>query len=482
MPYLVRNLIGGEWLSPDANRQKSNFNPAHAAEAVTVYPVLGYDETKKAIDAAHRAFATWAKTPVAHRAAVLYKAADYLLQHDERLARLLTSEEGKTYNESLVEVRRSADALRFYAGIGQSLVGESFPVEGSEFVYTLVEPLGVVGVVTPWNFPISIPTRKIAPALITGNTVVFKPASLTPGIGSELVLALEAGGLPAGVLNFVTGQAGPIGDALTSDSRVAAITFTGSTEVGRQLQRAVPGTTRVQLELGGKNPMVIWHDADLVKAAELTIRGGLFHSGQACTGTSRVIIHEKVYEPFLEILTEAMKKLTFGDSMQRDVQIGPMASQAQVDSFTSYFKMAKAEGAKWVTGGGRLTGVEYDQGYYVMPALFRDVRPEMRIAREEVFGPILAAFSVASESEAIALANDTDYGLTAAICTKDLGVAHRFASQVAAGVVKVNRSTTGNAIQVPFGGVKASSTATYRESGAASLQFYVQTKTVYLGF
>ncbi len=317
-----------------------------------------------------------------------------------------------------------------------------------------------------------------APALITGNTVVFKPSSDAPLSGYRLAQALIEAGLPPGVLNFVTGPASKVGQAITTAPAVRAISFTGSTSAGEQIHRGAGLTTRTQMELGGKNPLIVLADADLDRAVDLAVKGGFSLSGQACTGTSRLLVDRKVLPAFTEKLLARMAKLTIGNGLEGNFDLGPLATRKQLDTVLSYIALGKQE-ATHLIGGERLDGPGFERGYYVTPALFTDVTQQMRIAREEIFGPVLALIAVDGYDEAIACANDTEYGLAAAIATRDARYAHRFARDIQAGTVKINRTTTGNLINAPFGGLKSSSTSTFRESGRVGLEFYTQIKTVY---
>ncbi|HZS69735.1 MAG TPA: aldehyde dehydrogenase family protein, partial [Burkholderiales bacterium] len=376
---------------------------------------------------------------------------------------------------------RSAQTLRFYAIEGQSYGGESFPQDDADMlVYTAREPLGVVAVITPWNFPVSIPARKVAPALITGNTVVFKPSSDAPLSGYRLTEALVQAGLPKGVLNYITGSAGEVGPVITSSPTVRAISFTGSTAAGEEIHRSAPLTTRTQMELGGKNPLIVMEDAELDKAVDLAIKGGLSLTGQACTGTSRLLVHAAVKREFTERLLAKVKALRIGSGMDPKNELGPIATRKQMDTVLRYVDIGKQE-AKHLYGGERLRGEQYDHGYFVAPAIFTEVSQSMRTAREEIFGPVLAIIEVASYEDAIAKANDSEYGLSAAIATRNPRYMHRFAHDIQSGTVKINRTTTGNLVNAPFGGLKRSSTSTFRESGRAGLEFYTQIKTVYQG-
>jgi acyl-CoA reductase-like NAD-dependent aldehyde dehydrogenase len=476
-----KNFIDGKWSASESGKEFDDINPADTDDIVGRFPASSAADAGAAVRAASTAFAGWKKTPISTRAKILNRAADYLEASVDRFAAELTREQGKALNLSRDEILRSAQTLRFYAVEGQSFTGETFPNDDADMiVYTQREPLGVVSVITPWNFPVSIPARKIAPALITGNTVIFKPSSDAPLSGYRLTEAFVAAGIPKGVLNFITGSAAEIGPAITVAPEVRAISFTGSTQAGEQIHRSVSFATRTQLELGGKNPLIVMEDADLDKAVDLTIRGGLSLSGQACTGTSRVLVVKEVKAAFTEKLVTRVKVLKVGSGMVAGNDIGPLATARQLENVLRYIEIGKRE-ATLLCGGERLTGPGYESGYYVSPAIFTDVTNGMRIAREEIFGPVIGLIEVTSYADAIAKANDTQYGLSAAIATRNPRYIHDFANDIESGTVKINRTTTGNLINAPFGGLKRSSTSTFRESGRAGLEFYTQIKTIYRG-
>ena len=475
------NLIAGERVRSASGRLTANINPADNADIVGRFQESGATEARAAVEAAAGAFEGWRRTPISKRAAVLNRAADHLESHADQIAREMTREMGKSLGLARDEVVRTAQTLRFYAVEGQSWTGEVFPNDDADMtVYTLREPLGVVSVITPWNFPISIPARKIAPALVTGNTVVFKPSSDAPLSGYRLAEALITAGLPKGVLNFITGKAGEIGPAITEPPVIRAISFTGSTTAGEQICRAVGFTTRTQMELGGKNPLIVMEDADLDQAVDLAIKGGFSLAGQACTGTSRVLVMKQVRSEFTSRLLARVKAIKIGSGLAGGMDMGPLATARQLETVLRYVAIGKAE-ATHLYGGDRLTGAGYDGGYFVSPAIFTDVTQEMTIAREEIFGPVIAIVEVDSYADAIAKANASEYGLSAAIVTRSPRVMHDFANDIQSGTVKINRTTTGNLINAPFGGLKRSSTSTFRESGRTGLEFYTQIKTVYRG-
>jgi aldehyde dehydrogenase (NAD+) len=476
-----RNLVGGEWTPASTGRTFDDVNPADTREVVARFQASSAADARAAVDAAAAAFEGWRATPVSKRAKVLQGAAEYLEANAAKFGEELTREEGKSLALARDEVLRSAQTLRFYAIEGQSFTGETFPNDDAEqLVYTLREPLGVVSAITPWNFPISIPARKIAPALVTGNSVVFKPSSDAPLSAYRLVEALVKGGAPKGVINFITGSAGEVGPAVTQSPAVRAITFTGSTAAGEQIHRCASLTTRTQMELGGKNPLIVMADADLDKAVELAVKGGLSLTGQACTGTSRIIVVAAVRDAFTQKLVARVKAMKIGSGLDAAAEIGPLATKAQLETVLRYVEIGKAE-ATLLCGGERLRGAAYEHGYYVSPAVFTGVTQSMRIAREEIFGPVLAIIEASGYDDAIAKANDTEYGLSAAIATRDPRLMHRFARDIQSGTVKMNRTTTGNLINAPFGGLKRSSTSTFRESGRGALEFFTQIKTVYQG-
>lgn len=477
------NYINGEWQESVSQKQFLNVNPANTEDIVGSFQASNEQDVLAAIEAAQNAFPNWAKTSPSKRAAILNKAASILEENADQYAQELTREEGKHVTDAKNEVIRSAQTLRFYAVEGQTITGETYPNDDPDMkVSSEREPLGVISVITPWNFPLSIPARKIAPALITGNTVVFKPSSDTPLIALRLVEALHQAGIPKGVINFVTGRASEVGDLLVTHPSIKAITFTGSTAAGEDIHKKSSFTTRTQMELGGKNPLIVMDDADIDLAATLTVNGGFSLTGQACTGTSRVIILKNVRERFVEKLIEKTSALKIGNGFEEGVKIGPLANEKQLKNVLKYIEYGKEDGASLVYGGEHLTEGKFQQGYYVQPAIFTNVKPDHRIAKEEIFGPVVAVIEVDTYEEAIQVANDVEYGLAAAIVTDSLKIANRFTKDIQAGTVKVNRTTTGNLMNAPFGGLKKSSTSTFRESGRVGLEFFTQLKTVYIGY
>ena len=471
----VRHRIGGHWVGEPIEERR---NPARPDEVVVTFPAGTVTEVEQAVAAATDASVGWARTPAPARGAVLARAAAILESRSDAVARALSREEGKILAESLGEVRRAIDVLRYFGGEGWRLTGETVP-SSSEGVllYTKREPLGVVAVITPWNFPIAIPAWKIAPALVSGNAVVFKPASLTPLTACNLVQALLEAGLPDGVLNLVYGAGAAVGDPLVGHPGVAGISFTGSTAVGRRIQAlAGPRMARVQLEMGGKNPLIVAEDATPALAAAIAAAGGFGLTGQACTATSRVIAVGKVVEPLIEALAVEVARRRPSDGLDGDAKMGPVVSEAQLGIDLDYLRIGVAQGARLVAGG------RHRDGLFLEPALFADVRPEHRIAREEIFGPVIGVIAVDDFEEALAVANDTEFGLAAGICTNDLRLAHRFADRIQAGVVKINQPTTGLELQLPFGGFKASTGGSFKEQGRTAVEFYSRVKSIYLNY
>jgi aldehyde dehydrogenase (NAD+) len=415
--------------------------------------------------------------PAPARGAILQDAADLLRQRHADVAEDLVREEGKTRTEAMGEVRRAIDVLRYFGSHGWRLGGEVLPssLPGTQ-VFTRHEPIGVAALITPWNFPIAIPAWKAAPALISGNAVVLKPAELTPLSATHLARALMDAGLPEGVLNVVHGRGSVVGDALARDKRVGALSFTGSTRVGLGLHEVLSARrARVQLEMGGKNAYLVLDDADVAAAAKVVAAGGFSLTGQACTATSRVYVTAGVHDAFVEALAREAGSYVPGDGLAEGTTMGPVVSDEQLAIDANAVAKAREEGATVVVGGSEA------DGSFFRPTVLADVAHESDLARNEVFGPVVAAMKVSDYDEGLARVNDSQYGLTAGICTTNLRAAHDFAARAQVGVVKINRPTTGLDLNVPFGGVKDSSSNTFREQGPYAIDFYTWGKTVYLG-
>lgn len=483
MSQTYGNYIDGEWKAASSGKTFESRNPADRGDLIGIYPRSTQEDATDAIEAAATATADWASMPAPDRGHILARTAQRLDDRKAELTETLTREEGKTLSEAGGEVQRAIDIFQYYAAKARDLGGTvKSPSAREQNLYTVNEPLGVVSLITPWNYPIAIPAWKLAPALATGNTVVLKPASQTPEIARQLVLALDEAGLPAGALNFVTGSGSEVGEVLTTHDAIEAVSFTGSAGVGEHVyQSATEQEKRVQLEMGSKNPAIVMKSANVDEAVDIVASGAFGVTGQACTATSRALVHEDVYESFLNGLIDYAESLEIGPG-QDDPDMGPHASQAELEGTLEYVSIGEEEGGTLVTGGSRLEGGQYDDGFYVEPTVFTDVDPGMRIAREEIFGPVLSVIPVRDFDHAIEIANDVDFGLSASIVTNDLRQANRFVDEIETGVVKVNEKTTGLELHVPFGGVKRSSSETWREQGDAALDFYTLSKTVYMSY
>jgi len=455
-----QNFIGGEWAGAKSGQNYRNVNPADTREVVAEYPASAKDDAAAAINAAKQAYAGWAAmTPVA-RGRILSKASQILETRKAELAEILTREEGKTLTESTGEVQRAIDIFRFFGGLSYTLGGQTLPHDlPQQLLYTRREPLGVVGLITPWNFPVAIPAWKMAPALVSGNTVVIKPATQAPAMTLELAKALAEAGLPKGALNVVVGDGRAVGGELAGNPAVVALSFTGSYGVGNQIyQQLAHRMARAQMEMGGKNPTIVLADADLDLAASLVAIAGFGLTGQACTATSRVIVEKTVADAFAQKLVERAAAIKVGNGLREGVTMGPAVSKQQLAGNLEYVDIATDEGAKVLHGGQRLTESEFANGHFMQPTVLVKVTPKMRIACEEVFGPVVGIIPVENFEEAIRVANGVDVGLSASIVTRDLRKALRYIEQIEAGVVKVNQISTGLALQATCGGVKKSST------------------------
>lgn len=474
----TNNFINGEWEETTDDRidVECPFNPDDPLWSV---PASSAETTDRAIEAAFDASDTWRETPATERGAILDAAADHLESRIDEVAEIQTRETGKPIGNARSEVRRAVETLRYYGQLAFDHEGTTKPSrKENAHVYTRHEPLGVVGVITPWNYPIAIAVWKIAPALATGNTVVQKPASASPRTNAALFEALDAADIPDGVANFVTGRGSVVGDQLVSNDAIDAISFTGSSSVGHQLyESATANGARAQCEMGGKNPIVVDDTADIDRAVKLTMKSAFRYSGQLCVAISRAIVFEEVYDEYVDALTDAVEDLAIGSPLDDATDVGPKISRESMESDLEFVTDAVSDGATVATGGQR---VDRD-GWFVEPTVITDVDSGDRLAQEEVFGPVLAVIPVADFEEALSVANDVEYGLVASLCTNRLDYARRFADNVEAGMVKVNQ-TTGFEKQFPFGGWKASSTNTYKEQGREALDFYTKDKTVYLQY
>jgi aldehyde dehydrogenase (NAD+) len=468
------NFIGGKWVPADGGEALEIINPSNPSEVLGTTPKSGREETSRAVEAAAAALPGWKATLPSARGAILVAAAGILESREDELARLMAREVGKPMKESRAEVGRAATILRYYGSEGWRMYGVSPPSTRPGIdISSVREPVGVVGLITPWNFPLAIPTWKLAPALICGNTVVIKPATNAALNAAELVRALSEAGLPDGVLNMVTGPGGEVGDAIATDRRIKALSFTGSTPVGLGIQERAIGK-KVQLEMGGKNPYVVMEDADLDDAAQKVAYGAFGYSGEKCTASSRAIVVEDVYDEFLDRLKSATEAMKIGDPLDEETDIGPVVNEDQYRSIIGAWEKAREDGRMVLEGGA--TGGE-DQGYFIAPSIVADVDNGSETAQEEIFGPVLAVIKARDFDHAVELANDTRYGLTAGIATRSLRYAHEFMARSETGLVNVNLPTAGLEFQVPFGGNKESGVGG-REQGPAALDFYSAWKTV----
>ncbi|MBX3072101.1 MAG: aldehyde dehydrogenase family protein [Thermomicrobiales bacterium] len=476
-----QNYIGGEWVAAKSGETFESRSPADADVLLGRFAASGAADVDAAVTAASEARASWRRTSAIARANILHKAAEILASRVNDVGRELTIEEGKTLKEGIGETGRAVQILRYYAGEAQQPDGEHYPsANPNTLLYTVREPVGVVGVITPWNFPIAIPAWKIAPALAFGNTVVFKPATYTPLLAVRFVEALAEAGLPPGVVNLVTGSAGGVGDPLIDDDRVTAISFTGSEPVGRSVAKRVSARGgKVQLELGGKNPAIVFADADLDHAVNHLVSGAMWSSGQKCTATSRALLDASIADEVTRRLTERIGGLATGDPLADSTQVGPVISDEAVNRILGDIESAESEGARLLAGGSKLEGDGRERGNFVAPTLFGEMNPESRFGQEEVFGPVLGITTVKDMDEALEIANSVRFGLSASIFTSDLGKAMHFINGIDAGIVHVNAETPGAEPQVPFGGYKSSSSYS-REQGKSARDFYTQIKTVYV--
>jgi alpha-ketoglutaric semialdehyde dehydrogenase len=470
------NFIAGEWV--DGATFSRNVNPSNLDDVIGEYSQGDVEQTMRAISAARKAFGSWSLSTPQQRFDVLDRAGSAILARKEELGRLLAREEGKTLPEAIGEAGRAGQIFKFFAGEALRLGGEIVQsVRPGMTVEMTREPLGVIGLITPWNFPIAIPAWKIAPALAYGNCVVIKPADLVPGSAWELVKIIAEAGVPAGVINLVMGRGSVIGEALVNSPEVDAISFTGSVSTGRGIAaKCVASGKKVQLEMGGKNPMVVLDDADLDVAVDACINGAFFSTGQRCTASSRLIVTEGIHDRFVEAMKARLQALKIGDALDPDTQIGPVVDERQLAQDEQYIAIAREEGGM-VFGGTRVAGKT--NGLFLAPALVINTTPAMRINREEVFGPVASVIKVKDYDAALATANDTEFGLSAGICTTSLKFATHFKRHAQAGMVMVNTATAGVDYHVPFGGRKGSSYGA-REQGSYAREFYTTVKTAYV--
>ena len=472
------NYIGGEWIAASP-KWAPNRNPSDLSDVIGEYAQADVQQTNAAVAAAKRAFATWSNSSIQDRANILDQVGSKILTRKDEIGRLLAREEGKTLPEGVGETARAGHIFKFFAGEALRLSGEKLPsVRPGVDVEITREPIGVVGLITPWNFPIAIPAWKIAPALAFGNTVVFKPAQWTPGCAWELTDILVAAGIPPGVFNLVMGSGSVVGDTIVNHPDVSAISFTGSMETGRDIARkAVSRMAKFQLEMGSKNPLVVLDDADVATAVNVAVQGAYFSTGQRCTASSRLIVTEGIHNKFVEALTARLGSLRVDNALTPGTEMGPVVERPQLDQDLEYIGVGQNEGARLAYGGERLK--RDTDGYYLAPTLFVDADNRMRISREEIFGPVACVIRAKDYDEALAIANDTETGLSSGIVTTSLKHASHFQRHAQAGMVMINLPTAGVDYHVPFGGRKASSYGP-REQGRYAAEFYTTVKTTYI--
>ena len=480
---IYQNFIAGEWRGSASGKTFSSTNPANTNEVVGHFQQSTLADLEEAVAAAGKAQPAWAAVPAPERGEILLRTALLLEQHKEELAALMTREMGKVLKETRGDVQTAIDVARFMAGEGRRAEGETIPsAMHNKFNMTIRQPMGIVGIITPWNFPMAIPAWKTLPALLAGNAVILKPASDTPLLALKLANLLHEAGLPGGVLNVITGPGVVLGDALVSHKGVNMISLTGSTEVGRHIAEICGrDLRRCTLELGGKNAVIVLEDADLDLAVESVSWGAFGTTGQRCTATSRVIVHKAIQHAFTDRLVAAAEKLQIGNGLDEKVDMGPLVNRGRVQAVHQYTQVGQQEGAKLLTGGAPLNNGDYSQGAFYKPTVFSDVSPDMRIAREEVFGPFVSILPVASYEEAVQVANATEYGLSTSIFTNDLRTTFRAMREIESGLIYFNAPTTGAEIHLPFGGLKASGNG-HRELGTHAVEEFSETKSIFVSY
>ncbi|HEV7698710.1 MAG TPA: aldehyde dehydrogenase family protein [Pyrinomonadaceae bacterium] len=478
-----RSFINGTWIESTSGKTAPNINPADTNDIIGEAQLCTREEAKSAVEAAYAAFKGWKNTPAPARGKILTRMARLMEDNKEELSHLLSREEGKTIGEARGEVQRGTNVVEFCAGETRRLNGETIPSElPANFAYTIREPHGVVGIITPWNFPVAIPVWKLAPALAAGNTVVFKPASNTPSTAVRLVELFVEAGIPEGVLNLVIGSGGTVGDEIINHPAVRAVSFTGSSEIGfRMYEQIAKRGIPFQAEMGGKNPVVVLEDCDMDLAVEHTAQGAFGSTGQRCTATSRAVVMEGVADKFVEKIVARAKSFKLGAGLDPTSDIGPSVDQSQFDTVMKYMDIGREDGATLLCGGKKAQDDGLENGYFVEPTVFDNVTPDMRIAREEIFGPVLSVLRVKSFDEAIQVANDSEYGLSSSIFSNDYNDISRFIDEIESGMTHVNSPTTGGEAHIPFGGIKATGIGP-REQGSTALDFYTELKVVYVDY
>ncbi len=483
MTTKFQNLINGKWVDSLSGKTFENRNPANWNEVIGLFPSSSVEDVNLAVISARAAFEKWRLVPAPARGDIMRKIGDLLSKRKEEIAREMTREMGKVLTETRGDVQEGIDTAYYAATEGRRLFGNTVPSElPNKFAMAIRVPIGVAGIITPWNFPLAIPTWKMFPAILSGNTCVFKPAVDTPKTAATLVEVMMEAGLPDGVVNLVHGKGSDVGNAIVTHTDVDLISFTGSTGVGKQLSKDASDTLkRVSLELGGKNAQVVMDDADLDLALEGVLWGAFGTTGQRCTATSRLILHEKIYDKFLEMLVERTSKLRLGDGLLSNAEVGPIINESQRKNTQNYVKIGIGEGAKLVCGGNIATGEELKNGWFHEPTIFSEVKPNMRIATEEIFGPVLSVLKCNSLEDGITLLNKTIYGLSSSLYTKNINDAFKAIRDIQAGITYINVPTIGAEAHMPFGGVKQTGNG-HREGGWTVYDFFTEWKAIYIDY
>jgi len=480
---MYKNFINGEWVEPKGGEAYENRNPANTDELVGMFVSSGAADVDAAVDAATEAYKTWRLVPAPKRAEILYRAAELLLKRKEELSRDMTREMGKVLAETRGDVQEAIDMTYYMAGEGRRLFGQTTPSElPNKFAMSVRQSIGVCGMITPWNFPMAIPSWKMMPALVAGNTVVLKPAEDTPLSSYHLVQVLTEAGIPKGVVNLVSGDGPGAGAPLSKHKKVPVVSFTGSTAVGRIIaQDGAPDFKHVSLEMGGKNIIIVMDDANLDLAIDGAIWGGFGTSGQRCTAASRVAVHKSVYGEFVKRFVERVKALKVGDGLDASVEMGPCINEQQLKTVMSYVEIGKGEGAKLLAGGNRLESGALAKGWFHAPTVFGDCSAKMRVAQEEIFGPVVSVIPIGSFEEAIEVANGVPYGLSASIYTRNVNQAFAAMRDLYTGIVYVNAPTIGAETHLPFGGTKQTGNG-HREAAISAIDFFTEWKTLYIDY
>jgi alpha-ketoglutaric semialdehyde dehydrogenase len=483
MAKKYQNFINGKWVDAKSGKTYENRNPANWDEVIGTFPKSSKEEVDEAVKVARAAFEKWRLVPAPKRGDILKKVGDIMVERKDEIAKLMTREMGKVLTETKGDVQEGIDTAYYASSEGRRLFGHTVPSElPNKFNMAMRVPIGVAGIITPWNFPMAIPTWKIFPALLCGNTVVFKPASDTPATATVLVEILAEAGVPDGVINLVHGGGGEVGNAIVDHPDVDLISFTGSTVVGKKISEMAAKTLkRVSLELGGKNAQVVMDDGDLNLALDGVLWGAFGTTGQRCTATSRLILHEKIHDQFLSMLIDRTKKLRLGDGLLPTTDVGPCINEAQRNTDHSYVEIALKEGAKVACGGDIGRGGDLDKGWFYQPTILTGVTPEMRVAKEEIFGPVLSVLKIKSIDEAINVLNNTIYGLSSSVYTKNVNDAFKAVRDIKAGITYINAPTIGAEAHMPFGGVKQTGNG-HREGGWTVYEFFSEWKTVYIDY